>query len=117
MKSPCLQIFRKTCFAAAGILLLFCISSNCKNNNEELIPLRQSTHTASSEPALLSTSSADFVKGADISHVTRMEDEGKFFFNTTDQQDLFIIMKERGLNTIRIRVWVNSTGSFLYNSL
>jgi arabinogalactan endo-1,4-beta-galactosidase len=117
MKRPCLQIFRKIRFAATGALLLFCMSSCYKNNNEELIPEVPSMRTAFSESALLSTTSADFVKGADISHVTRMENAGKLFYNTTDQQDLFTIMKERGLNTIRIRVWVNSTGSFVYNSL
>ncbi len=49
-----------------------------------------------------------FVKGADISWVTEMEAAGKKFYNRSGTaQDLFALMKSMGLNTIRLRVWVN----------
>lgn len=49
-----------------------------------------------------------FAKGADVSWVTEMEAAGKKFYNASGtEQDLFIILKNLGLNTVRLRVWVN----------
>ncbi|MDQ2719256.1 MAG: arabinogalactan endo-1,4-beta-galactosidase [Bacteroidota bacterium] len=49
-----------------------------------------------------------FAKGADISWVTQMESEGIKFYNSAGtQQDLFQILKDKGINSIRLRVWVN----------
>lgn len=50
----------------------------------------------------------NFAKGADVSWVTEMEDEGKKFFNKAGvEKDLFDILKEQGMDSIRLRVWVN----------
>ncbi|WP_256011739.1 glycoside hydrolase family 53 protein [Desertivirga xinjiangensis] len=47
-------------------------------------------------------------KGADISWLTEMEAAGiKFYNNAGTQQDLLQILKDKGMNTIRLRVWVN----------
>lgn len=52
---------------------------------------------------------AQFVKGADISWVTQMENSGvKFYNNSGQEQDLYLILKDKGINTIRLRVWVDS---------
>jgi len=52
--------------------------------------------------------SSSFVKGADISWVTQMESTGlKFYDKTGKQQDLFALMKSLGMNTIRLRAWVD----------
>ena len=67
--------------------------------------------------AARSVNNYEFLKGADISHVTWMENSNRFFFNTTDQQDLFLMMKERGLNSIRLRVWVNPAGPSYYSGI
>src|ERR1700754_3742853 len=49
-----------------------------------------------------------FAKGADISWVTEMESGGKKFYNTSGtEQDIFLILKNLGMNTARLRVWVN----------
>lgn len=49
-----------------------------------------------------------FAKGADVSWVTEMEAAGKKFYNNNGtEQDLFLILKNLGMNTIRLRVWVN----------
>ena len=49
-----------------------------------------------------------YAKGADVSWVTEMEAVGRKFFNSAGvQQDLFTILKDKGINTIRLRVWVN----------
>jgi len=49
-----------------------------------------------------------FVKGADISWLPQMEATGYRFYNDKGvEQDCFQILKEHGINTIRLRTWVN----------
>lgn len=51
---------------------------------------------------------ANFVKGADISWLTQMESQSIKFYNSANtQQDCMQILKALGMNTIRLRVWVN----------
>lgn len=51
--------------------------------------------------------------GADVSWVTEMESAGRKFYNAAGiQQDLFTILKDLGMNTIRLRVWVNPAGGW-----
>lgn len=64
--------------------------------------------------ALFGTASASaqekpyFSKGADIGWVTEMEDHGHKFYNTSGEQtDCFALMKQLGMDAIRLRVWVN----------
>ncbi|MGG9963030.1 glycoside hydrolase family 53 protein [Ferruginibacter sp. SUN106] len=54
-----------------------------------------------------------FVKGADISWVTQMEAAGVKFYNATGtQQECFALMKSLGMNTVRLRVWVNPSPAY-----
>src|SRR5262245_30370055 len=47
-------------------------------------------------------------KGADISWLTEMEATGKKFYNASGtEQDCIQILKNLGMNAIRLRVWVN----------
>jgi arabinogalactan endo-1,4-beta-galactosidase len=49
-----------------------------------------------------------FSKGADISWLPQMEATGYKFYNYSGiQQDCFQILKDQGINTIRLRTWVN----------
>lgn len=49
-----------------------------------------------------------FVKGADVSWLTEMEAAGYKFYNRQGaQQDCMQILKDLGINTIRLRAWVN----------
>lgn len=51
---------------------------------------------------------ATFAKGADISWVTEMEHNGMKFYNAAGMEtDCFQLMKDLGLNAIRLRVWVD----------
>ena len=79
-------------------LLFVVISFSCgkKKSNPGLII----------EPPIITS----FAKGADISWVTQMESQGLKFYNKSGgQQDLFTILKGLGMNTIRLRAWVNPT--------
>lgn len=54
-----------------------------------------------------------FAKGADISWVTEMEADGIKFYNAAGQAtDCFRLMKEIGMNAIRLRVWVNPENEY-----
>ncbi len=49
-----------------------------------------------------------FAKGADISWLTEMENSGVKFYNTAGtQNDCMKILRDLGMNSIRLRVWVN----------
>lgn len=58
-----------------------------------------------------SISDSVFVKGADISWLPQMEATGYKFYNDKGvEQDCFQILKDHGINTIRLRTWVNPSG-------
>lgn len=53
---------------------------------------------------------ATFAKGADVSWLTQMEASNYKFYNSAGtQQDLLQVLKDKGINSIRLRVWVNPT--------
>jgi len=55
-------------------------------------------------PALIDS----FVKGADIGWLPQMEATGYKFYNENGvEQDCFQILKDHGINTVRLRTWVN----------
>lgn len=54
---------------------------------------------------------SDFALGADISWVTQFESNGRKFYNYKgEERETTALMKELGLNAIRLRVWVNPQG-------
>ena len=56
---------------------------------------------------------ASFVKGADVSWLTQMETSNKKFYNSSGvEQDCLLILKNLGVNTIRLRVWVDPSGGW-----
>ena len=64
---------------------------------------------------LLSATSADaqsaFVRGADVSWCTEMEASGRKFYDANGQEtELFALLKQIGMNAVRLRVWVNPEG-------
>ena len=49
-----------------------------------------------------------FSKGADVSWLPQMETTGYKFYDTDNsEKDCLQLLKDRGINTIRLRVWVN----------
>ncbi|GAC1369638.1 MAG: hypothetical protein NVS3B25_04130 [Hymenobacter sp.] len=56
---------------------------------------------------------APFAKGADVSWVTQMEQANYRFYNEAGtQQDLFQLLRDHGMNAVRLRVWVNPAGGW-----
>lgn len=64
----------------------------------------------------LAAEAGSFAKGADISWITEMERSGYTFHNRAGQrQNLLVTLKELGMDSIRLRVWVNPEDG--YNSV
>lgn len=56
---------------------------------------------------------ANFAKGADVSWLTEMEAAGKKFYTTANvQKECMELLKSLGMNTIRLRVWVNPSAAY-----
>jgi arabinogalactan endo-1,4-beta-galactosidase len=109
---------RKLLFSICIMLYVF-VTPGCSKSN---FNVPDTVNQAASKSSPLSVNSIiitnpGFLRGADVSFVTQMENGGNFFFNTTDQQDLFTVLKERNINTIRLRIWVNPAGPSYYNGI
>lgn len=58
-------------------------------------------------PLPVNVLAATFAKGADISWITEMEsDSRKFTSSAGIQEDVLQVLKEKGMNAVRLRVWV-----------
>ncbi|NOT51757.1 MAG: cellulase family glycosylhydrolase [Chitinophagaceae bacterium] len=59
------------------------------------------------------TPTIQFAKGADISWLTEMEGAGRTFYNSSGTaQECMLILKNLGMNSIRLRVWVDPAGGW-----
>ncbi|WP_207422495.1 glycoside hydrolase family 53 protein [Desertivirga brevis] len=89
-------------FKSLTALLILAISTTaCKKDSASIVEEKEEV------PA---SPVGGFAKGADVSWITEMETSGvKFYNNSGSQQDLLQILKAKGMNTIRLRVWVNPT--------
>lgn len=60
------------------------------------------------EPIVPTPSESLFTKGADVGWLSQMEATGYTFYDADGaQKDCLQLLKDRGINTIRLRVWVN----------
>lgn len=67
-----------------------------------------SSSTKVEEPEKVEPEVVDFYKGADISWVTELESKGQKFYNAnSEERECTALMKEYGMNAIRLRVWVD----------
>lgn len=65
--------------------------------------------SCSNENSSNDTSQEVFIKGADMSFLPLIENEGTQYFNAINQsEDALLTLKKAGCNTIRIRIWNNS---------
>ncbi len=89
-----------------AILIFYCQTA-CNKNSTVAVP-------APVVPVIPAPADS-FAKGADVSWMSEMEASGKKFYNTSGaEQDVIQVLKGVGMNTIRLRVWVNPTPA--YNS-
>lgn len=94
-----MHIAQQRKFGISAIILLLLLLGACKKASENS-PRR--------EPPI-PPSDSNFVKGADVSWVTEMEAAGKKFYNRNGvETECMALLKSLGMNTIRLRVWVNA---------
>ena len=59
---------------------------------------------------------ADFIKGADISTLLDAEKHGATFYDQNNQRkDPIAILKENGVNYVRLRLWVDPQSVLIFN--
>lgn len=94
------SVLMKTLFTILSLFSVLIFFSCTKNNSE-------------SEGQNPPQQEKFFAKGADVSWLTQMESEGRKFYNSSGtEQDCFQILKDLGVNAIRLRVWVNPSGGW-----
>ena len=65
------------------------------------------------QPAVPTVTTPDFAYGADVSWVSEMEKGGRSFRKQDGSSaDIFEVLADVGINSIRLRVWVNPTGGW-----
>jgi len=85
---------------APFLLLMLFTGLTCKKSSSTVSPVPTPAPTF-------------FAKGADISWLTQMENAGVKFYNSTGTQTECIqLLKNIGMNSIRLRVWVNPAGGW-----
>lgn len=89
------------------LLFIFIITSiafTCK---------KSSTNDGAANPPDPPATNNDIAKGADVSWLTQMEAAGrKFYSNAGIEKECMQLMKDLGMNAIRLRVWVNPSGNW-----
>ena len=72
-----------------------------------LLPSCSHTQVSNSQSTPI-TPASNFSKGADIGWLAQMEATGYHFYDADgSEKDCLQLLKDRGINTIRLRVWVN----------
>lgn len=85
------------------LMMLCCLA--CKKGDQQ----QQDTDNGTM-PVTISPVNTSFIKGADVSWLTQMEASGYKFYNSSGvQQDCMQLLKDKGMNAIRLRAWVNPT--------
>jgi arabinogalactan endo-1,4-beta-galactosidase len=75
--------------------LVVCFAFSCKKSNTP-------------NPVPPPPVNTNFVKGADVGWVTEMEGAGRKFYNSAGtEKECMQLLKDLGMNAIRLRVWVN----------
>tara|TARA_B100001113_G_scaffold127496_1_gene104082 strand:+ start:589 stop:1953 length:1365 start_codon:yes stop_codon:yes gene_type:complete len=65
--------------------------------------------------SILFTQSNQFINGVDLSMLKQVEESGGIFYENGNQIDPVQIFKEKGINTVRIKIW--HTPTLNYNNL
>jgi arabinogalactan endo-1,4-beta-galactosidase len=87
-------------------IVITCFAFACKKSPAD----EGNTNTGGSTPP---ADTIQIAKGADVSWITQMEGAGiKFYDSAGAEQDCFMILKNLGMNSIRLRAWVNPPGGW-----
>lgn len=86
----------------ASALLFSVTGTSCSNDDNNVTPEKEKTYDMTG-----------FAKGADVSWITQMEANGMTFKNANGKtQECMSLLRDLGMNSIRLRVWVNPDGGW-----
>ena len=90
------------------LLLGFLLMTGCNKNNTSTVPPNDTSTTPPVDTPTRKPVPASFAKGADVSWLTQMESSGYLFYDSTGKKmDCLALLKTLGINSIRLRAWVN----------
>lgn len=82
--------------------LLFSITGTSCSNDDSATPEKEKTYDMTG-----------FAKGADVSWLTEMEQDGVKFYNANGKaEECMSLLRDLGANSIRLRVWVDPDGGW-----
>jgi arabinogalactan endo-1,4-beta-galactosidase len=103
------KLHLKGCLMLLGMLLSFW---GCKKQNLTQAPTKFQSHVGTKS---LAGSGSSLAMGGDVGWLQQMEATGYIFYdNNGVAQDALAIMKSKGLNSLRIRVFVNPSNDRIY---
>jgi len=89
------------------VLLADCSKSDPGSGNTTTTP------PVVTPPVTIPPTTTVFAKGADIGWLSQMEASGKKFYDANGSaMDCIALLKSLGINSIRLRVWVNPSGGY-----
>jgi len=96
------------------ILLLICfVGISCKTTDDEPVATGTSDPTGETSFDPLISKVGSYAYGGDISWLSEMEHDGKRFYHAEGpEDDCLQILKDLGMNTVRLRVWVDPYGGW-----
>jgi len=74
-----------------------------------ILPSASAAETPSLHVNPIANLSPDFIMGADISMLKQIEDSGGKFYENGVEKDCLTILKDHGVNWIRLRIWNDPT--------
>src|SRR5574344_2275040 len=93
----------KKVMVLAGVALCFCTAAAFGRASSAVDAVKQQIVVET-----IAGLSPDFMRGADVSMLAEIEKNGGKFYNAAGKEDdLFNILKENGVNWIRLRLWNN----------
>ncbi len=96
----------KNLFYASAIALV--LACGCKKEQAASSITLMAPLPATGTASFATTASTNFAYGADVSWLPQMEAHGYIFKNSSGvQMDCLAILKEKGINAVRLRTWVN----------
>lgn len=100
----------RSLFAAMGIAML-CVAVACKKQVASALAGDKATSTGGPVLKVASVPGGGYFRGADVSGLSKYEDLDSVFYNAANQpDDCLDVLKEKGINSIRLRLWVGATG-------
>src|SRR4249919_2753951 len=73
----------------------------------------QKSSSQTGNPPPTPPGNSNFAKGADVSWVSEMESNGRKFYNSTGtEKECMQLLKDLGMNSIRLRAWVNPANNW-----